>query len=162
MLPLHLHDRLETIAGFHKVVAVLVGLFSSVFLLHFFFGLLVVLNPDLLAEGGDQPPPAFFGAMFMVVGAGIVLGGWTFAVFVWRTARFLRERRSWMRCMVVDGLLCTFAPFGTVLGIFGIMALNDPLVKAEFDRNAAAGRLPSGELPVPVPGGEVPGRLPYA
>ena len=155
MLPPQLQARLDTLATFHKVVAALGAAFASFFLLHVVFGIATLLDPSILDDGRGGGPPAAFGWLFVGMGSAVVLTGWTFAALVWRTARLLRERRSYTFCIVIEAVLCAFAPFGTVLGVFGLMALMDPQVKAAFAEAAH---------PVPplLPGAEVPGGLPHA
>jgi hypothetical protein len=43
-----------------------------------------------------------------------------------------------MRCFVVAAIECIFMPFGTVLGVFTIIVLSRPSVKALFQSEAAA------------------------
>ena len=37
-----------------------------------------------------------------------------------------------MFCVVTAGVMCAFAPFGTVLGVFTLLVLHRPAVKAAF------------------------------
>ena len=46
--------------------------------------------------------------------------------------RFLARRTHYMYCLIVAGIECLFTPFGTVLGVFTIVVLVQPAVKAIF------------------------------
>ena len=52
----------------------------------------------------------------------------------------MRKQRYWVLCMVMAGWMLASLPLGTVLGIWMIMTLQRPDVKAAFGR------------PVPAPG----------
>ena len=44
----------------------------------------------------------------------------------------LKNHTNYTYCLVVDAIACTFVPFGTVLGVFTIIVLVRPSVKALF------------------------------
>ena len=46
--------------------------------------------------------------------------------------RFLKQQRHDMFCLVIAGVTCMFAPFGTVLGVFTIVVLLPVFVKQRF------------------------------
>jgi len=82
------------------------------------------------AEGDALP--ALFGWIFIVVGAGLILVGWSFAVFTIIAGRYLARQIHYLFCMVMAAIECMFMPFGTVLGIFTIIVLTKPSVKKMF------------------------------
>jgi disulfide bond formation protein DsbB len=47
--------------------------------------------------------------------------------------RCLAQRRRYLLCMVVAGIACIFMPFGTALGVFTLVVLSRPAVKAAFE-----------------------------
>ena len=51
------------------------------------------------------------------------------------SGRNIARRRGRMMSMVVAGFDCVNIPFGTALGIFTLVALNDEGVRAEYARN---------------------------
>ena len=61
------------------------------------------------------------------------LFGWAFAACVAYAGRCLNERRHYTFCMVMAGIACMFMPFGTILGVFTIIVLVRPSVKALFN-----------------------------
>ncbi len=106
----------------------------------------------LAAESGDadrhQHPPAFFGWIFIrIAGGSMVTLGWTLAALVLAAGRMLARRRRYLFCLVVAGIECVFMPLGTVLGVFTIIVLVRPSVKAAFEANSTAGADPFGPPP---------------
>ncbi len=86
------------------------------------------------------PPPAEL--IEMIYGAVGVVGGLfeiVCAILAFVTARRIAARRSWTFCFVTSVVQCLQIPFGTALGIFTILVLQRPAVKARFERNAANG-----------------------
>ena len=52
------------------------------------------------------------------------------------TARRLRQRRGFTLCIVVAAIACMQIPLGTLLGVFTLIVLNRPSVKAMFEARA--------------------------
>lgn len=75
--------------------------------------------------------------MFTVLGTVFVAGGLGMAAFVIQAGRCLAQRRRHLLCLIVAGLLCLCAPLGTVLGVFTLVTLLRPQVKAAFDASGA-------------------------
>ena len=73
-----------------------------------------------------------FGWMFTIIGSVIVVGGVTLGAFVAYAGRCLAQRRRHTLCLVVAGISCMMMPFGTVLGVFTLIVLLRPQVKAAF------------------------------
>lgn len=61
-----------------------------------------------------------------------MLVGWAFAVCVILAGRFIVRRKHYIFCLVIASLNCLFMPFGTILGVFTIVVLIRPSVKALF------------------------------
>lgn len=121
------HVRLLTI--FHYVYAPLHALMFSFPLIHVTLGLLMVAGK--LDERGHGPPAAL-GWVFVVFGGLVVLFGWSTAVFFALAGRWMSARRRHVACVVSSGLMCLFMPLGTVLGVFSLIVLLRPSVKASF------------------------------
>ncbi|WP_462115580.1 hypothetical protein, partial [Lysobacter xanthus] len=81
---------------------------------------------------GPNPPPPWFGWLFVGVGAMFVLGGLTLATFIAYAGRCLRTRRRHTLCLAVAGVECMLMPFGTVLGVFTLVLLTRSSVRAAF------------------------------
>jgi hypothetical protein len=115
----------------HYVAAAIVALVASVPLIHLTVGLFFLFNPPPLNEG-ERFPVALFGLLFALIGGVIVLLGWTLAVCIFTAGRSIAARKRYYFCLVVAGVSCAFVPFGTVLGVFSLLVLLRPSVKALF------------------------------
>lgn len=125
-------EHLKLLSVFHYVVGGMIGLFACIPLIHVTVGLIFVFAPESMENSGDMPPAAF-GWMFVGIGAFCSLMGWTLATLVIAAGRKLSKRKSRTFCIVVAGILCAFAPIGTVLGVFTIMVLLRESVKPLFE-----------------------------
>lgn len=125
------HLRLLTI--FHYVVAAVAALFACFPLIHVVVGLTVAMNPDWFTAPSNQgPPPALLGYFMAAIGLVISICGWALAICVYHSGRLMAQRRNRMFSFVVAAILCTFVPFGTVLGVFTIIILSRPSVQALY------------------------------
>ena len=122
-------DQLRLLAIFHGVLAGLT-LLGSLFPL-----LYVAMGAFVLRGGfpGPNPPPAFVGWFIAAFGLAFWAGVVGFAVMLGLAARFLSRARHWTYCLVTAALACAIFPFGTALGVFTILVLARPEVKAAFD-----------------------------
>jgi hypothetical protein len=127
-------DHLRLLSIFHYVVAAITGLFSCLPFIHLAIGIFLVSGA--FPQGpGQQPPPAFIGWIFIAIAATLILIGWIVTVLILMAGRFLARQKRLTYCFVVAGIECMFMPFGTVLGVFTIIVLCRPTVKALFQRN---------------------------
>jgi hypothetical protein len=62
-----------------------------------------------------------------------VLFGWTLAALLVAAGRSIARRKRHLFCLIVAGMACLMMPFGTVLGVFTLITLNRPSVKAKFN-----------------------------
>ncbi len=115
--------------------------FSLIFIVHIVLGI-TALTGNLPMNSGDQPSsPAeqrLFGWVFVLIGCVIVFGGVTLGAFVAYAGRCLARRRRYLLCLIMAGLACLFTPIGTVLGVFSLITLLRPQVKAAFDTAGTA------------------------
>src|SRR6266545_3002302 len=118
-------QNLRYLAIGHYICAAIAALFACIPLIHFSIGLIFLLKPPA-PQDGEQ-----FAALIFVAG------------------RFLAARRRHTFCIVVAALCCAFFPLGTALGVFTILVLMRPTVKAMFQQQAALGAPPAS---VPGPG----------
>lgn len=127
---------LKILAIFHFVVAGISALFACFPILHFVIGLgMLGLSFGLGASEGAFPAavvPGFVGLFFTLIAGSMMLFGWVFAACEALAGWFLLRRKHHMFCVVMGGVACTFMPFGTVLGVFTIITLMKPAVKALF------------------------------
>ncbi len=125
-------EHLRLLAIFHYVVAGFIALFSLFPLLHVGMGIAVltgVMPSNGAANGGDE---AMLGWFFILIGGGFVLFGELIAFLIFRAGQCLKQRKSHTYCLVIAAIACLFMPLGTVLGVFTIIVLVRPSVKALF------------------------------
>jgi hypothetical protein len=125
-------EHLRLLSIFYYVCGGLAALFSCLGLIYLIMGSLMLLHPGAFGPARNQPP-AFVGLIFAMMGAAILLFGWTFAACLAWAGRCLSQRKRYIFCLVVAGIACMFMPFGTILGIFSIIVLIRPSVKALFN-----------------------------
>jgi hypothetical protein len=123
------HLRLLTIA--HYAYAGILALFACFPIIHLTIGLALLTHPGAIGAG-KTPAPAFVGLLFAIIGGLFVLIGWTLAICTFFAGRFLARRKHYVFCLIVAGANCTTMPFGTALGVFTIIVLLRPSVKALF------------------------------
>ena len=130
-------EHLKLLSIFHYIVAAMMALIACLPILHLVFGLAMVSGR--LDGSKDGGLPGLFGWFFVVGAAGAILFGWTLAVCTVVAGRSLAQRKRYLFCLVLAGVMAmTCMPFGTVLGVFTIIVLMRPSVKQAF------GALPAG------------------
>ena len=123
-------DNLHQLSIFHYVYAGFQALFSFIGIGLIGFGMAMAFRPDLF-EGPDKPPPIIGGLLIAAGAAGVVLIlAWAFSNIL--AGRYLRQRKHHTFCLVMAGINCLNMPLGTALGIFSIVVLIRPTVKAMF------------------------------
>ena len=118
-------EHLRLLSIFHYVLAAFVALFSLIPVVHLLVGLGLVAS--VAAAPADALPGIFVGWLFVVIAAVMITLGMGFAA-----------------CLVVAGIACLFMPVGTALGIFTILVLLRPSVRALFPDP------PAGVPPLPT------------
>src|SRR5262245_21948475 len=141
-------QNLRYLAVGHYSCAAIAALFACIPLIYFSTGLILLLNPPA-PQNGEQFPVQLFGLMFALIGGAAVLCGWAFAALIFVAGLFLAERKRHTFCIVVAALCCAFFPLGTALGVFTILVLMRPTVRAMFQQQPALGAPPAS---VPGPG----------
>jgi hypothetical protein len=122
-------DDLRLLSIFHYVLAGLTAFVSLLPLLYVGFGIAILAGALDHERNGA---PAFVGWILIGIGAFLTLLILASAVALAFAGRFLAQQRHWLYCMVVAGLSCASFPFGTALGVFTIVTLSKPEVKALF------------------------------
>ena len=67
--------------------------------------------------------------------AGVII--LTFILLTFFATKWMGEGKNWLFCMIIAALHCASFPFGTALGVFVIIVINRPQVKAWFLANRA-------------------------
>ena len=125
-------EHLRLLSIFHYVVGGVAFLAGCIPLIHFGVGALMAAGQ----MDGSEPGMAAVGCLFMAFSAALILAGWAYAVLLVVAGRSLVEHRRYMLCMVMAAISCAFAPVGTVLGVFTLIVLVRPSVKALFTAQA--------------------------
>ncbi|MCW1885872.1 hypothetical protein OKA04_14125 [Luteolibacter flavescens] len=134
-------EHLKLLVIFHYVVGGMTALFGSFPIIHVVMGFMMV-DGRAFGPPGSGPPPEF-GWFFIVVGCCFILLAWTLAILMIYSGRCLSARRKRTFCFVIGCISCAGFPLGTALGIFTIIVLQRPSVRALFDRPETGGYLNS-------------------
>jgi len=132
-------EQLNLLAIFHYVVGGLAALFSFFPLLYSVIGGFLLYAAEHPSRSNQEPPPAFLGWIFIVLGAICFLAGVTGAICILIAGRCLSCRKGYSFALVIACIECLFVPFGTILGVFTIVALSRDSVKVLFFGRANAG-----------------------
>lgn len=136
-------EHLKLLAIFHYVLAGLSVLFGCLFIVHIVMGSVMLSGSFSSATASGPPPPQELGWLFIIGGACAILICWAMAVALFLAGRWISARRNWTFCFVVACISCLNAPLGTALGVFTIIVLQRPSVKALFGRQPPGGYLNS-------------------
>ncbi|MCL4216921.1 MAG: hypothetical protein KJ052_07955, partial [Candidatus Hydrogenedentes bacterium] len=117
----------------HYVVGGVVIVFGCFPLLHVISGVIMIAFP-VMENDPEAPLLVFMGVFFVVIGLSVMAMFWALGCFLIYGGRCLQHRRRWTLCLVVAACACMFMPFGTILGVFTIIVLNRPVVRAMFGR----------------------------
>jgi len=121
--------QLRLLGIFHYVVAGLTALFSLIPVFHLGIGIAIVTG----ALPSHDPQGRLMGWFFIAFASAFILFGLALAIAIAVAGRRLQRRRHYLYCMVVAALACMMMPFGTVLGVFTLVVLVRPRVKALFE-----------------------------
>jgi hypothetical protein len=129
-------EHLRLLSIFYYVHAGLQAVGACLFLLYIFAGFAIAIGGA--ASHSSNAPPAFLGVFFVVFGGILMLFVLTMAALNYYTGRCLTRREHRTFCFVIACLSCLSIPYGTILGIFTIIVLERPQVRALFERHATA------------------------
>jgi hypothetical protein len=124
-------EQLKLLSIFHYVVGGLAGLVSLLPSLHLFIGIMMVTGRF---EQNGRDEARLFGWFLIIFAALAILVGFSCAIAIALTGRFLGRRLYYTFCLVMAAVECLFVPIGTVLGVFTILVLQRPTVRAMFGR----------------------------
>ena len=126
-------EHLKLLSIFHYVVAGMAGLFALFPIFHLIMGLVLIFASDKFSSNGSPPPPEFVGWLFVIFAIVFISLGWTIAILILTTGRFLARHKHYQFCLVMACIECLFMPFGTILGVFTILVLVRSSVKPLFE-----------------------------
>lgn len=126
-------NHLRYLAIAHYVIGGITALLSCLPLLHVAMGGMMISGAFPGASTGPgEPDIRMIGWLVVAMGGFFVLLGWTFAILLILTGRWLSARKNHTFCFVIACIQCISVPIGTVLGVFTIITLTRPSVKALF------------------------------
>ena len=126
-------DHLRLLAIFHYVVAGLAALFSLFPLLYMAVGgIFIFAARHGTPKPGEELPPEFLGWVFIALGSVLFLLGIAMAICILIAGRCVSRCKHYTFALVMACVECLFIPFGTILGVFTIIALSREPVKALF------------------------------
>src|SRR5882762_10715804 len=126
-------EHLRLLSIFHYVVAGLAALFSLFPLLYTTIGAIFIFAARHgTPKPGEELPPEFLGWIFVVLGSFLFLLGIAMAICILIAGRCLSHCKCYTFTLVMACVECLFIPFGTILGVFTIVALSRESMKALF------------------------------
>lgn len=134
-------EYLQPLAIIHYVLGGFSALLSLFPIVHLAFGL-AILGGGVPLEGPHPEEARFVGSIFVIVGGLIIVLGLTYSALVIMAGRYLQKRRGHTFCVVMAAIQCLNIPLGTILGVFTLVVITKPEVKAAFEENREAGLTP--------------------
>ena len=126
-------NHLRYLAIAHYVMGGITGLVSCLPVMHVVMGGMIATGQFPMGPTTPgEPDFKMFGWLFVAMGSIFIIIGWTFAVLLILTGRWLSARKNHTFCFVMACLECASLPLGTVLGVFTILVISRPSVKALF------------------------------
>jgi len=126
-------EHLRLLAIFHYVAAGLAAFFSFFPLLYATIGgIFIFVSRHGTPKPGEELPPEFLGWIFIAAGLLLFLLGIAMAICILIAGRCLSARNGYTFALVVACIECLFIPFGTILGVFTIVALSRESVRTLF------------------------------
>lgn len=122
-------DNMDTFATLHLVKAILTILFSLFFLFYIFIG--AAMNLSVF----DQDPHMPFNPSIIIITIGTVgfIITVSIGILTLLASKYIKERRNYKFIFAIAILNCLAGVLGILLGIFTILDLNKPHVKAQFE-----------------------------
>jgi len=123
-------EHLKLLSIFHYVAAGLLALLSLLPLFHLIAGLTMIQWTVHTPQ--EALPGLLAGGCLAMLAATWMLIGLSSAACLAAAGHFLARRRHHTFCLAVAGVSCLFMPVGTILGVFTILVLVRPAVRALF------------------------------
>ncbi|MEA3266771.1 MAG: hypothetical protein U9P42_07500 [Candidatus Fermentibacteria bacterium] len=124
-------DLLSIVSIFHYVLGGFQMLISLAGFVYIVMGILMITGA--MDSAKVEPVPPELGWVFVGAGVVFVLIFVTIGLFTIKTGVNMNKRRNRTLCIVIDSILCLMVPFGTIVGIFGLVLLTKPEVSDQFE-----------------------------
>ncbi|MDA0673119.1 MAG: hypothetical protein O3C67_05360 [Cyanobacteria bacterium] len=124
-------QTLKLLSTLHYVMGGLSLATSLLALPHIGMGLFAIYAPESF-DDGDPISSMIFGWLFLGMGALFMVGCIVIGIATLLSAGGLRRRRRYWLSFVVACIECLSMPIGTALGVFTIITLAKPSVKALY------------------------------
>jgi hypothetical protein len=133
-------SNLNTLAICHFIYAGLLALGGLFGVIYVVFGV-IIATAAMSGSGatGGAAPPAAIGGLVAMIGGIITLLIWTKGALILYSGLSLKKRRRKTLSLVMACICCVNIPLGTALGVFTLIVLSKPGVKAIYDRVAYYG-----------------------
>lgn len=125
-------EHLRLLSLFHYIVAGIGALCALFPIIHLAIGLGLVTGAIGNGSHEHAAGAAVVGWVFVLFALAWILCGLSYAACMAVAGSFLKHRRHHKYCVIIACISCAFMPFGTVLGVFTILVLMRPSVKAAF------------------------------
>ena len=127
-------QHLDILGICHFIYAAFIGLAGLVGVVYVVIGLVFATAVVSSTGPTGTMPAAAVGGAFAVIGGFVTLALWGVAACLIVSGLGLRRRRRRTFSFVIGCISCMSVPLGTVLGVFTIVVLSRPSVKALYDR----------------------------
>lgn len=134
-------ERLNAIAVAYYTLCAPIFFTGLVFVIYIFMGVMFLAAPEMMSKesvssnAADEIAAVIMGSLFSIIGSIMTIthcgGGILMGLSAWGM-----QRQKWRRLSIVTSILALpFLPFGTVAGIFALLTLFKPEVKATYQQN---------------------------
>ncbi|HVX85894.1 MAG TPA: hypothetical protein VH253_14020 [Phycisphaerae bacterium] len=121
---------LKTLSIFWYIIAALQALGGCIVVGWLLFVVLMGAGMASSGNSDDATAGAVFSGFFGCFGLFALALWWGLAFLNFVVARSLPQRKRRVLCFIMAIWICLWFPFGTILGIFTLIILNRPTVKA--------------------------------
>lgn len=123
-------DLFTIVSIFHFVAGGFQILLSSIGVIYMALGYMI--TSGAIDSPKSEPPPEILGWILSFAGLVFAVVLLTLGILVLKTGFNLMKKRSRTFCIVIDAILCLMIPFGTIVGIFGLVLLMKPETEELF------------------------------
>lgn len=154
-------EHLRLLGIFHYVMAGIACLLPLLSLIYIGMGV-AMLSGKFPSSPPSPHPDLVSGWIFVGFGGFMFVAGLVGAILNFLVARALAKRERRNLCLVVACLNCLHMPLGTLLGVFTLVVLGRPTVKALFEIPAQGAVAGGWQPPGPAYPARAPGTSPFS